>query len=213
MRIAVLGTGTVGRTLAAALATVGHDIVVGTRDPGTTRAREEWATSRLPLAAFADVADGAEVVVNATSGSATMQVLDEVGPTVPAGAVLMDVANPLELTGSLPPTLSVSNTDSLAEQIQRALPDTRVVKTLNTVTAAVMVDPGSVGSGDTTMFVSGDDDAAKEVVTLLLEELGWHDVIDLGDLRAARGQEMWLPLWLRLFGAIEHPVFNLKVVR
>lgn len=213
MRIAVLGTGTVGRTLAAALSAVGHDVVVGTRDTEATGARAEWAGSRSPLASFPVAATDAELVVNASSGSATLQILDQVGAATLAATVLLDVANPLEFTGGLPPVLSVSNTDSLAERIQRAFPEARVVKSLNTVTAAVMVDPGSVGNGDSTMFVSGDDSEAKAVVTRVLEELGWRDVIDLGELSAARGQEMWLPLWLRLFGAIEHPIFNLKIVR
>jgi 8-hydroxy-5-deazaflavin:NADPH oxidoreductase len=213
MRIAVLGTGAVGRTLAAALTAVGHDVVVGTRDTGATGARAEWAGSRLPLASFSDAATDAELVINASSGSATLQVLEQVGAATLAGTVLLDVANPLEYTGGFPPVLSVSNTDSLAERIQRAFPEARVVKSLNTVTAAVMVDPGSVGNGDSTMFVSGDDSGAKAVVTRVLGELGWRDVIDLGELSAARGQEMWLPLWLRLVGAVEHPLFSLKIVR
>lgn len=213
MRIAVLGTGVVGRTLAASFTAAGHDIVVGTRDPGATGQREEWATSRLRLATFADAAGPAEVVVNATQGAASLDVLAQAGAEALAGAVLLDVANPLDFTGGFPPTLSVKDTDSLAEQIQRSFPEARVVKSLNTVSAEVMADPGAVGDGDTTMFVAGGDAAAKEVVTLLLGELGWHDVVDLGDLTGARGMEMWLPLWLRLFGSLSGRVFNLKIVR
>lgn len=212
MQIAVLGTGAVGRTLAAALAAAGHEVVVGTRDPDVTRERAEWATSRLPLATFREAAEPATVVVNATHGDSSLEVLAHAG-TALAGTVLLDVANPLDFTSGFPPTLTVKDTDSLAEQIQRAFPDARVVKSLNTVAAEVMVDPGAVGAGDSTMFVAGDDEDAKEVVTLLLGELGWHDVVDLGELAAARGMEMYLPLWLRLWGALDGRVFNIKVVR
>jgi predicted dinucleotide-binding enzyme len=212
MRIAVLGTGVVGRTLAAELAMAGHDVVVGTRDPEATRRREEWASSRVPLASFADAATGAAVVVNASAGAVTLEVLGQAGAERLAGTVLLDVSNPLDFSHGFPPTLFVKDTDSLAEQIQRAFPDARVVKSLNTVSAEVMVDPGSVGDGDSSMFVAGDDPDAKDVVVLLLQELGWRDIIDLGQLSAARGMEMWLPLWLRIMGAVDGRVFNMKIV-
>jgi predicted dinucleotide-binding enzyme len=125
---------------------------------------------------------------------------------------MLDVSNPLDFSHGFPPTLFVKDTDSLAEQIQRAFPDARVVKSLNTVSAEVMVDPGSVGDGDSSMFVAGDDPDAKDVVVLLLLELGWRDIIDLGQLSAARGMEMWLPLWLRIMGAVDGRVFNMKIV-
>jgi 8-hydroxy-5-deazaflavin:NADPH oxidoreductase len=213
MRIAVLGTGVVGRTLAAEFAMAGHSVVVGTRDPAATAQREEWESSQLRLAEFGDAARDAEVVVNATQGTASLDVLSRAGREALAGKVLLDVANPLDGSHGFPPTLTVKDTDSLAEQIQRAFPEARVVKSLNTVTAAVMVDPGAVGEGDTTMFVAGDDPAAKEVIVLLLEELGWRDVVDLDGLSSARGMEMWLPLWLRLMGAFNTARFNLKIVR
>ena len=129
------------------------------------------------------------------------------------GKILVDISNPLDFSQGFPPSLSVSNTDSLAEQIQRALPETKVVKTLNTVSAPVMVEPRAVAGGDHTMLVSGNDAGAKAEVTTLLQTFGWKDVIDLGDLTNARGQEMWLPLWVRLFGAVKTPMFNLKIVR
>jgi predicted dinucleotide-binding enzyme len=212
MRITVIGTGVVGRTLAEAFAHLGHDVVVGTRDPAATGAREEWAGLDVPLAPLGEAAAGADVVVNATNGAGSLEALGQVGDHLD-GVVLVDVANPLDFSAGFPPTLSVKDTDSLAEQLQRAFPQTRVVKALNTVTASVMVDPGSVGDGDTTVFAAGDDAEARAVVRGLLEELGWRDVVELDGLDHARGLEMWLPLWVRLMGAFGTPVFNLKMVR
>lgn len=213
MRIAIIGTGIVGRTLALGLKQVGHDVVVGTRNPRETAKREEWVGLDVPLRPLATVAGDAGLVVNATSGGASVSALGEVGSDHLVGKVVLDVANPLDFSQGFPPTLSVKDTDSLAEQIQRAFPEARVVKSLNTVTASVMVDPGSVGDGDTTMFVSGDDAQARQQVTALLGELGWQDVIELDGLHNARGQEMWLPMWVRLMGALGTAEFNLKVVR
>ena len=157
MRIAVIGTGVVGRTLAQALQRSGHDVAVGTRDPAETSRREEWAGVDVPLQPLADRRRDADLVVNATNGGASLAALGEVGSDHLAGKVLLDVSNPLDFSQGFPPTLSVKDTDSLAEQIQRAFPDARVVKALNTVNVSVMVDPGSVGDGDTTVFAAGDD--------------------------------------------------------
>ena len=129
------------------------------------------------------------------------------------GRLLLDVSNALDHSGGFPPTLFVSNTDSLAEQLQRAFPRTMVVKAFNTMTAAVMVNPKAVGGGDTTVFVAGNDPDARATVAGVATDLGWTDVMDLGDLTAARGLEMWLPLWLRLLSAVGVPMFNIKVVR
>ena len=213
MRIAVIGTGVVGRTLAQAFQRAGHDVVVGTRDPGETSGREAWVGLDVSLQPLAVVAGEADLVVNATSGVASLSALGEVGSDHLAGKVLLDVANPLDFSQGFPPTLTVKDTDSLAEQIQRAFPEARVVKALNTVTASVMVDPGSVGDGDTTIFVAGDDADARQVVVGLLRELGWVDVVELDGLQSARGLEMWLPLWARLMGALGTAEFNLKLVR
>jgi 8-hydroxy-5-deazaflavin:NADPH oxidoreductase len=212
MRIAVLGTGMVGRTLAPAFAALGHDVVVGTRHPGTTAARDDW-TLELPLRAYPDVAEGADLVVNATNGRASLAALAAVGAAALDGRVLLDVANPLDASAGFPPTLAVKDTDSLAEQIQRAFPGARVVKSLNTVNCNVMVDPTRVGDGGTTMFVAGDDAEARGVVVTLLQTLGWRDVIEFEELSAARGMEMWLPLWIRLMGRLGTADFNIRVVR
>jgi predicted dinucleotide-binding enzyme len=127
--------------------------------------------------------------------------------------VVLDVANPLDFSAGFPPTLTVKDTDSLAEEIQRAFPDARVVKSLNIVNAAVMVDPARVGDGDTTMLVASNDAEARQVVVDLLRALGWRDVVEFEDLSAARGMEMWLPLWVRLMARLGTADFNLKIVR
>jgi hypothetical protein len=225
VRNAVLGTGTVGRTIAARLAELGHTVVVGTRDPQATLARTEpdgmgnspyaeWAAAHegIGLATFADAASGAEVVVNATNGAASLEVLALAGADNLAGKVLIDIANPLDFSQGMPPTLFVKDTDSLGEQIQRTFPDARVVKGLNTMNADLMVRPDTLPEGSS-VFLSGDDADAKRIVMGLLEEFGHTDVIDLGDITTARGAEMLLPLWLRLWGALGTPAFNFKIVR
>lgn len=225
MKYAVLGTGTVGRTIATRLAQLDHDVTIGTRDPQATLARTEtdgmgnppyaaWAAQHtdVRLASFADAAGRADVVVNATNGAASLEVLALTGADNLAGKVLIDIANPLDVSQGMPPTLFVKDTDSLAEQIQRAFPAARVVKTLNTLTAGLMVRPDTLPE-DSSVFVSGDDADAKATVTTLLKEFGHTDVIDLGDLSTARGTEMLLPVWLRLWGALGTPTFNFKIVR
>ncbi len=213
MRIAVIGTGVFGRTLAQALHEAGHDVAVGTRDPAETSQREEWAGVDVPLQQLALVAGDAELVVNATNGNASLAALGEVGSDHLAGKVLLDVSNPLDFSQGFPPTLSVKDTDSLAEQIQRAFPDARVVKALNTLNVSVAVEPGLVGNGDTTVFAASDDPEARQVVVGLLRELGWVDIIEFDGLSNARGLEMWLPLWVRLMGPLGTAEFNLKIVR
>jgi hypothetical protein len=226
MKIAVLGTGTVGRTIAGKLSGLDHEVVVGTRDPDATLARTDtdamgnppyasWQADHpaVRLAPFAAAAASGDLVVNATGGAGALDALTQAGEANLAGKVLLDVSNPLDFSQGFPPSLFVKDTDSLAEQIQRAFPEARVVKSLNTMTAAVMVDPGRVGGGGHTVFVSGNDPEAKQTVVSLLEAFGHTDVIDLGDLSTARGVEMYLPLWLRMMGAVGTPYFNIKVVR
>jgi len=212
MHIAVLGTGRVGRTLAPAFRKLGHDVTVGTRDPDATRRREDWDLD-LELVEYGAVAQAADLVVNATSGTSSLSALGMVGTDHLADKVLLDAANPLDTTEGFPPTLAVKDTDSLAEQIQRTFPDTRVVKALNTVNASVMVEPGKVAGGTTTMFLAGDDADARRVVRDLLESLGWSDIIEFEQLSAARGMEMWLPLWIRLMSHLDTAEFNLKIER
>ena len=226
MNIAVLGTGPVGRILAARFAALGHEVVIGTRDVTRTLARTEpdalggpalstWLEEHpdVRLAAFTEAAAGSELVVNATNGAASLEALHLAGTDNLAGKVLVDMSNPLDFSHGMPPTLLVKDTDSLGEQIQRAFPDTRVVKALNTMTADLQAEPAQLEGGDHSVFVSGDDAEAKQVVTGFLMSLGHTDVIDLGDISTARGTEMYLPLWLRLWGSLGTPIFNIKVVR
>ena len=226
MKIGVLGTGTVGRTLAVKLVELGHTVTLGTRDVAATLGRKpsegqtreqltDWHGRNLgvEIVTFAQSAARGEIVVNATSGSRTLDALDLAGAANLRGKVLIDVANPLDFSHGMPPTLFVKDTDCLAERVQRAYPEARVVKTLNTVNAAVMVDPASLGGGEHSVFLSGNDPAAKRVVVELLRSFGWRDIVDLGDITTARGTEMLLPLWVRLSSALGTPKLNVKVVR
>jgi predicted dinucleotide-binding enzyme len=217
MSHAVLGTGSAGRTIAAGLAGLGHQVAIGTRDVSTTQARPEFAEwsaahADVRVATFGDAVDAAEMVLNATNGAAALEVLTQAGADRLAGKVLIDVSNPLDFSQGFPPTLFVKDTDSLAEQIQRAFPATRVVKALNTMNADIMVDPGLLPDPGT-VFISGDDADAKAAVAGLLAELGHTDVIDLGDLSTARGAEMLLPIWVRLMQTLGTAQFNFKIVR
>lgn len=212
----MLGTGAVGQTLASRLLECGHDVVMGARDAANVRAAG-WVADHPGGRAgtFADAAGHAEVLVNATAGVASLDALAAAGaPGTVDGKVLVDVANPLDFSAGMPPVLSVVNSDSLAEQIQRAYPAARVVKALNTINASVMVRPELV-PGEHHTFVAGDDPEAKRVVTGLLTEFGWpaERVLDLGGIQAARGLEMYLPLWLSLMAAQNTATFNIRVVR
>ena len=226
MKIAVIGSGMVGRAQAGRTAQLGHEIAIGTRDPQATLARTDgdamgnppfnvWSTEHpeVALRTFADAASDAELVINATSGAGALEALRLAGPEHLAGKVLVDISNPLDFSAGFPPTLFVKDDDSLGEQIQRAFPDAKVVKTLNTLGAELMVDPVSLAGGDHTIFLSGDDADAKVTVTELLQSFGWRDIIDLGELGTARGTEMLLPIWLRLMSALGTRNFNFKIVR
>ncbi|MEV6210171.1 NAD(P)-binding domain-containing protein [Kitasatospora sp. NPDC051914] len=225
MRYAVLGTGTVGRTIAAKLASLGHEVTIGTRDPEATLARTEtdamgtapfahWhrANPGVLLAAYSDATVAADAVVNAASGAGALDALALAGADNLAGKLLLDIANPLDFSQGMPPSLNPVNTDSLGEQIQRAFPEAKVVKTLNTMNAQIMVDPAKV-PGEHNVFVSGNDADAKKAATELLVSFGWPaaDVLDLGDITTARGTEMLLPIWLRLWGALGHADFNFHI--
>lgn len=215
MQIAVLGTGTVGRTIATKLVSLGHAVRMGARSADNSNAAA-WVEASGPLASagsFADAAAFGELVFNCTNGVGSLDALNAAGAQALAGKILIDVANPLDFSKGFPPTLTVTNTDSLAEQIQRAFPQTRVVKSLNTMNAALMVDPGRV-PGDHDVFVAGDDpEACAQVSAWLSEWFGWKSPIQLKGIRAARGLEGWLPLWVTLYGAMGSPDFNLKIVR
>ncbi len=214
MRYAVLGTGAVGQAVAGKLADLGHEVAMGTRSADNPTALE-WTSGRgIALRTFHDAAAWGERVVNATGGVVSLDALALVGADHLDGKLLLDLSNPLDPSTGFPPTLSVANTDSLGEQIQRAYPGARVVKTLNTMNADVMVDPGLV-PGDHLVFVAGDDAAAKQETVDLLGELGWpgHRVVDVGDITSARALEAYVMLWIRLYGTVGNGLFNIAVLR
>ena len=225
MKVAVLGTGMVGQALAGKLAELNHAVTIGTRDPKATLARttpdgmgtpplKGWLDqhAQVKLATFAEAAAGAELLVNATSGRGALEALQSAKAHLD-GKVLVDISNPLDFSKGMPPTLSVCNTDSLGEQLQRAFPTLKVVKTLNTVNANLMVNPKLLAGGEHTMLLCGDDAAAKSQVTALLKSFGWSDVLDLGGIANARASEMYLATWVRLYGTLKTPMFSIKVVR
>jgi len=213
MRIGVFGSGTVGQTVGKKLVELGHDVMLGTREPGKLAEWADGAGGKASAGSYAEAAAHGEIIINATAGTGSLAALELAGAENLGAKILIDIANPLDFSQGMPPFLAVTNTDSLGEQIQRAYPDLRVVKTLNTTNASMMVDPRQLADGDHDVFVSGNDTAAKARVSELLREFGWRSIIDLGDISTARGTEMLLPLWVRLYGALNTPVFNFKIVR
>jgi len=214
MRIGILGTGIVGQTLGTKLVSIGNEVKLGSRS-ATNEKAAGWvkATGRgASQGSFADAAVFGEVLFNCTSGKVSLDALRQAGAKNLDGKVVVDVANPLDFSKGMPPTLTICNDDSLGEQIQREFPKARVVKSLNTMSASVMVDPKMV-PGDHAIFVCGNDAAAKSQVTDILKKFGWKTVIDLGDITGARGTEMILPIWVRLMGTFKSPLFNFIVSR
>jgi 8-hydroxy-5-deazaflavin:NADPH oxidoreductase len=212
MRMGILGSGMVAQGLSARLAELGHNVVIGTRDADKLRG---WQSSnqRVLIGSFAETATHGEMVFNATNGAGSLNALSMAGEENLADKILVDVSNPLDFSNGFPPSLTVFGTDSLAEQIQRAFPLTRVVKTLNTVTARVMAYPLEVAEGDHHVFISANDADAKEQVTDLLKSFGWIHIFDLGDLSTARGTEAYMLLWVRLYGAMNTGMINVKIIK
>ncbi len=216
MKIAVLGSGMVGNAIATKLVRVGHQVMMGSRT-AASEGGQKWASAAGKSAqcgTFADAAAFGELVFNCTSGANSLAALRLAGAQNLRGKVLIDVANPLDASPGKAPTLTVCNQDSLGEQLQREFPDARVVKALNTMNCEVMVQPSLV-SGDHNLFLCGNDPGAKQqVANWLCEWFGWKrgNLIDLGDISGARGTEMFLPLWLRLWGVMGNPHFNIRVV-
>jgi 8-hydroxy-5-deazaflavin:NADPH oxidoreductase len=215
MKFGVFGTGMVGTTIAGKLVSLGHEVKLGSRTASNEKgaAWVEKTGARASQGTFADAAAHGDIIFNCTLGDATFEVLNAAGASALEGKILVDVSNPLDFSQGMPPTLSVFGRDSLGEQIQRAFPRTRVVKALNTIAAPVMVDPARV-PGEHATFVSGNDAEAKQQVTEILRGgFGWKQVIDLGDITTARGTEAYLMLWLRMWGALGTPEFNIAVIK
>ena len=227
MDIGIIGSGQVAQTLAAKLLELGNRVTVSSRDTAQAKDRGDWGSfpaaedfaaaqrelgREAAAGSFADAAAHGEVVINVTVGGHSLDALQAAGAANLAGKILVDVANPLDFSRGMPPSLLYCNTDSLGERIQAAFPDARVVKSLNTTNAHVMVDPRQL-TEPTAIFVAGNDQEAKDWVRheLLERWFGWEQVLDLGDIGAARGLEMWMPLWLRLWGAAGTGAFNMRV--
>lgn len=227
MKITVLGTGVVGQTISEKLIELGHEIFIGTREVNNTLLKtnkdnfgrppfSEWHKNNnsAKLETYSKAAKSGELIVNATSGTGTLDALKLCGKENLANKILVDISNPLDFSKGMPPTLTICNSDSLGEQIQKEFPKTKVVKTLNTLTAHLMINP-SIISGDHNLFISGNDNSAKNEVGELLISFGWKkaNIIDLGDISTARGTEMLLPIWIRLWGALGTPEFNFHIVK
>ena len=215
MKIGILGTGMVGSAIGTKLVSLGHDVKMGSRTNNNAKGAE-WVKangSKASQGTFADTAAFGEMLFNCTHGMASLDALKQAGAQNLKGKILVDVANSLDFSKGMPPSLAVCNTDSLGEQIQRDFPDVKVVKALNTVNCSLMVNPSAV-KGDHDLFICGNDAQAKtKVVDILKNWFGWKSVIDLGDITGARATEMLLPIWVRLMGLYQSPNFNFKIVK
>ncbi|MCB9241403.1 MAG: NAD(P)-binding domain-containing protein [Flavobacteriales bacterium] len=223
MNIHILGTGNVARTLAVRLKELGHRVELETRNPEDTLSRtfgdgtvmSDWLkTNDVSLSSFGTTTSEADLLINASNGKGTLEMLHRVGAEALKGKVLLDLSNPLDFSNGMPPTLFVCNDDSLGEQIQREFPDLQVVKSLNTLTAPLMLTPHKL-KGDHVVFLSGNHAEAKAKVRAMEESAGWktENIIDLGDITTARGTEQWLALWVRLYGSSGSALFNLNLVK
>jgi predicted dinucleotide-binding enzyme len=227
MKIAVFGTGIVGQVIAKRLSDLNHDVSIGTRDPQNTLQRQqkdsmgnppfaEWYAQnkqKVKLLPFSIAAENAEIIFNCTHGVVSVDALKLAGEKNIEGKILIDVANPLDFSKGMPPTLTLVNTDSLGELIQRTFPTLKVVKTLNTMVCFLMVNPAAL-PGEHNVFVSGNDVQAKSTAKEILRSFGWAEksIIDLGDITTSRGTEQLLPIWVRLLGSLKSPMFNFSIV-
>ncbi len=223
MKIGIIGSGVVGQTLGIRLVELGNDVVLGTRNPqkldekknmaGSLKEWLEKIQNKAKVVTFQEAANHGEILINATHGQASVQALQMAGASQVGAKVLIDTANELDFSKGMPPAVLAGQIRSVAENIQNAFPNLKVVKTLNTIAAPVMVNPKSVKNGDHTIFMAGNDKDAKAKVAGLLKSLGWTDILDLGDISAARGPEMYLALWVRLYGSLQNGMINIKVQR
>jgi len=212
--IAILGTGIVGDTLGSKLVSLGHNVMMGSRSADNVKAIA-WKNrngSKAANGTFADAAEFGEIIFNCTQGQVSLEALQLAGRENLQGKILVDVANPLDFSKGMPPSLTVCNTDSLGEVIQRQFTDVKVVKALNTMNCHLMVNPGLL-SDPGNVFVCGNDADAKAEVNLILQSFGWQKIIDLGDISAARGTEQLLPVWIRLMGTLGTAEFNFSIVK
>jgi predicted dinucleotide-binding enzyme len=212
--IAILGTGMVGDSIGTKLVSLGHKVKMGSRTANNEKATA-WAAKNGELASngtFADAATFGDIIFNCTTGHASLEALQLAGRENLQGKILVDVSNPLDFSKGMPPSLTICNTDSLGEVIQRQFTDVKVVKTLNTMNCQLMVNPGLLKDPGN-VFICGNDPEAKAEVESMLRSFGWERIIDLGDISAARGTEQILPIWVRLMGKLGTPMFNFSIVQ
>ncbi|MDJ0709555.1 MAG: NAD(P)-binding domain-containing protein [Woeseiaceae bacterium] len=214
MKIAVLGTGMVGQALANRFLELGHNVMMGSRT-ASNDAAVSWAKAGGENAhhgTFEEAAAFGDTVVFATLGAALLDAAKLAGTENLEGKTVLDVTNPLDMSGGMPPTLipELSNTTSAAEALQAMLPGANVIKALNTMNCEIMVAPSKV-PGNHDVFVCGDNEAAKTQVVGLLNSMGWKDPVDLGPLAAARGTEGMMPFWLRMWSVLGTAEFNYKI--
>jgi hypothetical protein len=216
MKIAVLGTGNVGDIIGSKLIEIGHFVMMGSRTAENEKAKSFVAKhhDKASTGTFSDAAAFGEIIFNCTAGIGSMEALKMAGEKNLNGKIIVDIANPLDFSKGMPPSLAVCNTNSLGEEIQKAFPQAKVVKALNTMWCGLMVNPAMINGGDHSTFVSGNDTAAKEEVKKILKSFGWAEknILDLGDITKARGTEMYLPLWLSIYGATNNGAFNIKII-
>lgn len=216
MKIAVLGTGNVGDTIGSKLIDLGHTVMMGSRTSDNEKAKAfvDKHNGKASTGTFSDAAAFAEIIFNCTSGMGSIEALKLAGENNLNEKVIIDLANPLDFSNGMPPSLSICNTNSLGEEIQRTFPQTKVVKALNTMWCGLMVNPKLINDGNHNTFLCGNDQSAKAIVKEILLSFGWEveNILDLGDISKARGTEMYLPLWLSIFGATNSGVFNIKLV-
>lgn len=223
MKIGTIGSGVVAQTLGKKLIELGHDVVIGTRDPKKLDERKHMAASlrewlqqtgdKGRVVSFPDAAAHGDLLINATSGGVSIDALRMAAAGKVGPKTLIDTANVLDFSKGMPPRALASQDNCLAESIQGTFPNLRVVKCFNTIAAPLMVNPTALHDGDHTIFLSGNDAGAKSEVAELLRSFGWKDILDLGDISTARGPEMYMAMWLRLWGATGTGMVNIKVAR
>ncbi|MBD0297118.1 MAG: NAD(P)-binding domain-containing protein [Bacteroidota bacterium] len=219
MKIGILGTGVVGETIGSALINKDHQVLMGSRKAGNDKAKT-WvkrAGKSASEGTFSDAALFGEVIFLCLNGGYALDALDTVKRDDINGKILIDLTNPLDFTRGMPPFILHEYHDrSLGEKIQETVPNAYVVKTLNTVNCNVMVEPRKINNGNHSLFICGDDANAKnQVMHFLVDNFGWlpESFIDLGDIRAARVTEAYVPLWAMMYQALGTPAFSIKVVR
>ena len=215
MKIAVLGTGTVGVTIAGRLIESGHQVMMGSRTANNEKALN-WVKSagnNASAGTFEEAAKFGELVFNNTKGEAALEALKMAGEKNLEGKIIIDTSNPLDFSNGMPPSLFISNTNSLGEEIQKAFPKSQVVKTLNTMWCGIMINPRML-KDEHTVFVCGNDASAKNKTKEILKLFGWMDqeILDLGDITQSRATESYLPLWLRIYMATNNGAFNIKII-